>query len=507
MFSIPLGQVYPADFAFCGYPITWVRSFNAFEQNGIITGEWVTAEGIQNSFSFGDGFVIRLTEDGGIDDDSEKGLKLLNNILELPYFQHHATCAAEYDKYKNANMAHDYDSGTGESTFYYFNNTSGVYKRFEKPTGLDPFYDPYVVLRKDSAYMLAGNEFTSKPVNFINRFALIGNPYMADFDFDGFYTANNTSAILPVYNVWIDNGLRDGNGTYITYNAVSKLGSASQYIAPLQGFIVQSLSETTELFSLPLAFNETTMTKMGETTTLRSSVNNENKLDIVATNPVMSVQTVIAKRENGQDMFNILDAQKLMNEISEVPEIYTLKPSKDGPIGTAINVINKDDLLIPLALATSYSGDITLTFSGMDTYNAQISLLDLGAKQEISLTDLASYEYTFNYSSKKDVNGETVVCKDRFYLRISKSVTGLTEITAEKVNVYETNGSIQVVSGASNPIKEVAVYNLQGVLMHKTTAINAISHTINLNWTAGVYIVKVISEKSSDTVKIVTSNK
>jgi len=69
--------------------------------------------------------------------------------------------------------------------------------------------------------------------------------------------------------------------------------------------------------------------------------------------------------------------------------------------------------------------------------------------------------------------------------------------------VYESKGVIQVVSEASNPIKEVEIYNMQGSLMYKKSAINAISHKVNRTWATGVYIVKVISGKSVDNVKVV----
>jgi len=77
------------------------------------------------------------------------------------------------------------------------------------------------------------------------------------------------------------------------------------------------------------------------------------------------------------------------------------------------------------------------------------------------------------------------------------------ETEAGKVNVFESNGFIRIVSGASNPIKEVAVYDLQGMLIYKANAINEISHTVERNLSAGVYVVKVVSEKNAENVKII----
>ena len=83
------------------------------------------------------------------------------------------------------------------------------------------------------------------------------------------------------------------------------------------------------------------------------------------------------------------------------------------------------------------------------------------------------------------------------------SGTGLTQPPAGKVNVYESNGFINVTSGASNPIKDVAIYSLQGVLIYRESSLNTISFTANKYLTTGVYIVKVVSEKGIDNDKVV----
>jgi hypothetical protein len=169
-----------------------------------------------------------------------------------------------------------------------------------------------------------------------------------------------------------------------------------------------------------------------------------------------------------------------------------------------INVINTDDLLIPVGLATSFLGNITLSFSGMDNYDANLTLIDVSMDKEINLTGLAFCEYTFDYTPRKKANGEPEVCEDRFFIRISKSVTDIPQtLVAGKVNVYESNGFIRVVSDASNPIKETVVYDLQGVAIYKAASVNAISHTVDKNLPAGAYIVKVVCEKSIENVKVI----
>jgi len=269
----------------------------------------------------------------------------------------------------------------------------------------------------------------------------------------------------------------------------------NEYIAPLQGFIV----ERTFVHST-LQFYEW-MTTVDKDVKLHSTASKDNKLDIVARNPVAGVRTFIAKREGGQKEFGNLDARKLINKISNVPEIYTLKEYNGGKIAAGVNIINNDDLLIPLGLATNYTGNIKFTFTGMDNYDAKLSFLDTDTDTEINLTG-SSQEITVNFTPGK-INGEDAACEDRFFIRISKTNTGLKEIIAGNVNVFKSNELIHVISSSENPIKEVAVYSLQGTLLYKTTSVNSVSHTIKKSWAAGAYIVRVISEKGVDNVKIV----
>ena len=488
MLSMPLGQAYPADFSFGGFPLTWVRTFTAAPEGSLSKGIWVTARGVKDRFTFGDAFIVWLNDD---DPAINKGLKQLNGIRELPYFENHAAESLTRDMYEIINPAHDYDSGTGMSTFYNF-DTNDNNKRI-----ISEYYE---VVRNDSAYLLLKDGiFTKDQLIFYDGFALIGNPYLAVLDFDEF-SQENSSDITPNYHVWVNEGNVSGYSTY-TPDGFVGIVESDKFIAPLQGFIVEKPVES-PVESFSLVFNEESMTTVNKDIKLRSSLRNENKIDIVACNPIADVRTFIAKRDKGQTEFGNSDARKIINAISDVPEIYTLKPYKGRSIAAAANIINNDDLLIPVGLATSYTGEITLSFSGMDSYDAKIYLFDAGLMRSIDLTGLNSYNYTFNYKPAK-INGEPAVCENRFFIRISKSATGLEETIAERVNVFESNGLILIFSGASNPIKEVAMFDLQGSLIYKATDVAAISHTIERNLPAGAYIVKVVSEKNTDNVKLI----
>jgi hypothetical protein len=125
-----------------------------------------------------------------------------------------------------------------------------------------------------------------------------------------------------------------------------------------------------------------------------------------------------------------------------------------------------------------------------------------GTVPESGIDDLA---YSLRWTDIPLGSIRTIPAESALILRYDTD-TGMTETIAEKVNVYGTNGFIQITSGASNPIKEVAVYNLQGMLIYRASAINAGSYTANLMQPAGIYIVKVITEKNRDEVKVLLNN-
>ena len=495
MLSMPLKEAYPGDFTFGGYPVTWVRTFETREsttgEGSMTKGVWITSLGNTNAFTLGDGFVVWLNDDNSTVD---KGLKLLGGIRELPFFYHQAEGSPDKELYDKVHQAHDYDSETQKSTFYAVTLTGGEYVRNTATH--------YSVDRSDNACLLVKEPF-SKVLDFgtnaeaNGEMALVGNPYMAALNFEALHDAN-PGAIKPCYQIWTGNGYETYTGYGYAGNIDPESNTLTQWISPLQAFLVEK-PENPQSGSLD--FNES-MATVNTGVTFRSSADSENKLDIIAKNPKGEVLTFIAKRDGGQDTFGDSDARKIMNDISDLPEVYTLKPYKSGSIATAVNIVNSDDLLIPIGFATSYTGNITFSFNGMDRYDANLSLVDVETGRTIDLTGLTSYDYVVNYTPKQ-ANGETSACEDRFFIRISKTITGLRETIAEKVNVYEANDHIQVVSSASDPIKEVSIYNLQGALMYKESSINAISYMVNGPWNSGVYIVKVYTAQGVTVRKIV----
>jgi hypothetical protein len=292
----------------------------------------------------------------------------------------------------------------------------------------------------------------------------------------------------------------DADGSYIGYHPAGSWGASplpdhtlTKFIAPFQSFIVEKNTGNTED---ELVFN-TSITELATGSgTLKAAQSITDKLEITATNPAASFVTFIANRDNSQD------ASRMSAGISNIPDIYTLKGTK----ALGANIIQTDDILIPLGISTAYAGNMTLTFKGMDSYNAKITLIDneKEGNKEIELTG-SELVYSFEYTPATNASGDIVANNTRFAIQLAPNApTSINKVAESKVSVYSKNQSIRVQgSSASDVIKGIYVYDAQGRVVYANDKVNATAYTINQPFAASVYVVKVVTENGVKNVKVI----
>jgi hypothetical protein len=266
-------------------------------------------------------------------------------------------------------------------------------------------------------------------------------------------------------------------------------------VAPLQSFIVEkSSSNTTD--EAELVFDLATIQLTGQGI-LKSAIHPIDKLDIIASNATASVLTFVANREGGQSDLSDRDARKLFTDISAVPDIYTLKASPDGLTAVGANIIGTDDITIPLGIVTSHTGNLSFTFKGMDTYDAEITFIDNG--EEIPLTGLESYTYNFTLETTG------VPVENRFAIRFAPThTTGLNKVGDTQASVYSKNHTLFAVSSASDKIRQIQIFNVHGQLIYNNDRLNTTYYTIDRRINSSeVYVVKLITERGVKNVKVV----
>ena len=501
LLSMPIDKVVTGDFSFGGYPYTYVRKFiitddgDTYQQAG-----WESFSTTIEPLPIGGGFALWVNDgspqtkgynDNGSGIDAlispnvrNYGLGKVNGTIVFPYFEDQAT--------SDAHRTHKYENGA--SIFYPINTST---------TDLSLIDNPSSYARGDDAYRLAPASSMPIPVNFgqdgTGYFALVGNPFMSTIDFQAFCTANTD--IKNSYQIWTGSGF-SAYGYNGESGVVSDGVTLTQYIAPMQSFFVEKSSAYSGTGTLN--FNLADISASGNPAVLRSSSSVEDqsidKLNITASNDKYKVLTYITKREQGSDKFSNADSRKIIPGMSDVPEIYTLKDSEKGNIAVGSNIVNSD-VFVPLGLATAYEGKLLFTFSGMDKYDSRITFIDLSADKEIDLTDMPTYEYSFNYVPKK-AGDEIKAEEDRFFIRIKKSGAGI-ETIEDMANVYANKNTIYAVSSPSNLIRQMEVYNLQGSLLYSGKNLNAAHYTVTLNAVSPeICLVRLVTEQGVKNVKL-----
>jgi hypothetical protein len=366
--------------------------------------------------------------------------------------------------------------------------------------------------RTNDAYRLAGAR-VEESIDFgwnVNRqstFAFAGNPFMTSIHFGALLEANS-DIIKGNYQVWTSNSTTTG---YTGYNlrlddmwGLVSNTDLDVVIPPMQSFLIEKHATYVPTETDKLIFNLATdeISATGNSHGRHAPALATDKLTITASNSTASVRTIIAVREGGNDTFCSSDSRKLFTGIDNAPDIYTLKPSDSGFMAVGVNIQGSlsEETRVPVGLSTSYSGEVTLSFSGMDSYDASITLIDTEAIREIDLTGQSTYDYSFNYQPAI-ANDQAVANESRFFILFApQNQTGLTGLTTGKVYAFGQDNAIRMIS--THPIQQVMLYNMQGKLMHHNPSVEACEYNMK-NVATGVYLVKVITGQDAQTIKVI----
>ncbi|MDL2241641.1 hypothetical protein LJB91_01880 [Bacteroidales bacterium OttesenSCG-928-L03] len=504
MLSMPIGEVYSGDFSFGGHPYTFLRKFKIEDSGAESYADWTTEfQSNDEALPIGEGFMFKVNKKGntfgskysgsGTDplvsnSPRQFGIDQLNGVMMFPYFDNEIQ--------SNARRVHKYDAEKKESTIYSYN-----YKELVTNPA------PVTLARTASSYKLAEKE-VSQEVAFAanaaggNHFALVGNPFVTAIDMDALYAANNEAGkenFKSSYTIWTGKGF----STYMPGGTFGiqeeKTSDLSQYIAPFQSFLI----EKGENYAAPfdMVFDNAAIDATNAEGVLLRSASAEagNKLTITAktsTSPAFTIY--VAKRDNGSDIFCNADGRMVLSAASAIPQIYTLKGSANGgQVGVGGNIINRDDMLIPLSILTTYSGKVSFTFDGMANYmTAKIYFIDVVADKEIDITGLSFYTYSFDYA------GSTNVANNRFFIRLApQGTTGFDAPDADLAYIYAEGGQIKVVAADLNA---VYVYNQLGQLVTEAINLNGISSYATGQLAIGeVYLVRTVTEAGVKTHKVI----
>ena len=518
--SSPLRSVASGDLSFGGFPLTFMKRFGPVTKDNVTypVGQWTTPyNSMKEVFSPTEGFGFYAygygnstgnntgcLEFGSYNDMNDMnyfperngrtyGNLKTNGILELPFFADSLSM--------DAHRTQVYDDLSGNSTMYYISDgTAGLFGMITGKTD--------VVQREDNHgnYRFIAEEYKSgkwefqkqiyHPVNGLksgDEF-LVGNPYMSSIDMLEF-CKDNISTIEPEFRIW--NGI-----TFTTYSintsadvVTSTVPGNLGYVAPLQGFFL-TYKGGDVLFDVEKI---STVRPAGTSSNLRSAAatKEENILRIKAENNLAASYAVIGYREEASnDFVRGRDVQKLFSPYNYVPEVYSLA----GKVPADINYIDHAvETLIPLGIKTNQLGNVTLTFTGMDNYDiaSKIVLKDMLLNKETDLSGQSSYTYTFD-------NQVAGAQNDRFFILFGAAATSLPSLEKnEYIQIYSNSSGILVHTPASDPIRSIQVYDLQGRKLYEETFSGINTHQIPDNYKTRCVIIRVKTNEQVKSEKIV----
>ncbi len=323
-----------------------------------------------------------------------------------------------------------------------------------------------------------------------NNFNLIGNPFTSYIN-STIFTANNTDK-LSEQTVWLWNG-----NNYETHNAMNPIE-----IAPAQGFFIDAVT------TLPIPLNDTygrdlvTFAISNQSHQTNNTFKRENpktmfELFISDGNHKKSTKVFYAKNkttgfDNGYDS-KIFDGDT--SELTLFSELISENKGKKLAIQTLPDS-NYEEIIIPIGLISEANKEIEFT---IHTQNLPTGIkIYLEDRSNNTFTNLPVENYTTKLKDKSDGVGQ-------FYIHTSfKSLSGEKIITKRnKINLYKSNNREITITGLQGKAN-INVYSILGEELMSTQIISNSINKIEIpNFSMGIYIVKLNTEKGILTKKII----
>lgn len=354
---------------------------------------------------------------------------------------------------------------------------------------------------------------------------LVGNPFMAHWDFSEFYTSN-MARIKNYYQIL------DGDGqnfnTYIEYNPSGLSGTGTgitittanpplnKYIAPMQSVLIESST----LFSSLKTHVTSTQFRAGEK--LRSVSENENGPEVLYIDAEIGGQcnrTAIlfdrndllgGEYEEGiRKTFLKANLEYLLDDAGNPDKTYPYPVGIYSQSGSGdlldIAILNDPERTIPLGIATLQTGKIKLSFDTLTlkTFAEEydIYLIDKGSIVPV-ITDLReNSSYEFNKTT------ESLFMDDRLFLSFAKKGTsvGNVEDRQSSIQIFRSDNYIRLFTLNKELIDSYSLTDLQGRTILSESGPGKAEVVITLP-RSGFYLLRCSTGKSTSVFKIPERN-
>lgn len=294
-------------------------------------------------------------------------------------------------------------------------------------------------------------------------FNLMGNPYPSSIDWD---LLNETYGAVYYYN----------GSAYVTWNGG---GAGSQYVPPMQGFMIAPGSAGT------LNLANTHRTHSGASVYYKSTDEEPGTLILQAGNTLYMDELYILFREETTEDFDLsFDAWKILSEENQISQLFTLT----GDRKLSIDQRPACDQ-IQLGFRCGESGSYSIALK-QNTSSGKNWLED--TKLNV-FTDLSQGAYSFDYSPLDPDN--------RFVLHLKTLGIYPEFINDAALQVYTSDGILHIKT-TDRSIMKVQVSDLVGHLVLEQKGSQSQVMEIGLKIQSGIYLVMVTTDNNVQTKKI-----
>ncbi|MCL1868712.1 MAG: T9SS type A sorting domain-containing protein [Paludibacter sp.] len=315
------------------------------------------------------------------------------------------------------------------------------------------------------------------PVSFYTggKYCLVGNPFINAISFPSSFSNIKTAGYIDIAD----------RSTGKTFTVID-----NNTIAPYQGIIVETLSGADEQITISNIAPSSPAPAL-------SPASAPARIKIEAANSAGSHYTLVKNSENGSATVGDYDISFFNMGANAIVQLYTGKNDENGVAHRlGLNTVNTEDISIPVGVftttkTTDEAKAVTITLTGMNTYECEVWFLDNLSGAYTNLTDMESYSFPTQVSGSQDA---------RFSLIFSSKVPTSIEEYQAKVSVWASEGKINIISDKN--IGAVAVYSIDGHQVYFSNAVNAKSAEISTeSLPAGIYMVKANGKTDKVIVK------
>lgn len=330
-------------------------------------------------------------------------------------------------------------------------------------------------------------------------FNLVGNPYPSYLDWS-LVKADAANADISS-TIWFRTKNTGGNYTFATHNGTSGetvTGTANttitKFIPPMQAFWIrvnENLSKSS--YNSGITFKNTMRShRDNNENLLKAPRNNERKrMRLQITNGTIADETLVYFDANATNSLDNYDSQKMFNNISSMPELYT-KVNNEKLVINGLNAIAENSELI-LGYNYSQKGDLKLKTTELTNFdNYRVYLLDKVSNIETEL----STETVYQFASEAGISNENRLS---IVFKTKENANGLDDLLDSNINVF-VNSQSRIVINATEKSR-FTVYNAIGQLLTGGKTTDSVFLTSGLS--KGLYIVKIVENGKEFTQRVI----